>query len=78
MATNIIRSTQPRDGGRTILSAIGAGFTSFMKFLCTVSMARTCSMELGRLSKLSDGELAKLGLRRDEIVQHVFRNHMHE
>lgn len=49
-----------------------------MKFLCTISMARTCAMELGRLGKLSDAELAKLGLRRDEIVQHVFRNYMHE
>lgn len=78
MATNIIPSTGPRDAGKAALSRIGDGFAAVMKFLCTVSMARTCSMELGRLSKLSDGELANLGLRRDEIVQHVFRDHMHE
>jgi hypothetical protein len=78
MATSIIPTTRARDAGKALLSRIGDGLTAVMKFLCTISAARTCAMELGRLGKLSDAELAKLGLRRDEIVQHVFRNHMHE
>jgi hypothetical protein len=78
MATNIIPTTRPRDAGKAFLSRIGDGFAAVMRFLSALSAARSCARELERLSALSDSALARRGLRRDEIVQHVFRNHMHE
>jgi hypothetical protein len=49
-----------------------------MRFLCNLADARRCGEEAQRLMALSDAQLARRGLKRDEIVSYAFRNHMHE
>jgi uncharacterized protein YjiS (DUF1127 family) len=82
VATTIIQNAPQRDAGKGVLArigaGIGAGFAAVMRFLCDLSNARRYALEVERLTALSDAELARLGLRRDQIVQHVFRNNMHE
>jgi hypothetical protein len=82
VATTIIRNAPRRDAGKSVLARIGtataAGFAAVMRFLCDLSEARRCALELQRLTALSDAELARRGLRRDQIVHYVFRNPMHE
>jgi len=60
------------------LARIGAGFAQLMGFFHTVSNAHRCSLEAQRLMALSDDQLARHGLKRDEIVQHAFRTVMHQ
>ena len=78
MATTTLQTSSPRGVGRTILAVLKMGFAAVMRFLCDLSEARRCALELQRLTALSDAELARRGIRRDEIVSYVFRNHMHE
>jgi hypothetical protein len=82
VATTIIRNAPRRDPGKTVLARIGArigaGFAAVMRFLCDLSNARRCALELERLMSLSDAQLERRGLKRDEIVHYVFRNYMHE
>lgn len=78
MATTTIQTTPPRGAQGPVLGRIGAGFAAVMRFLCTLSNARRCAFEAERLMALSDAELKRRGLRRDEIVAYAFRNHMHE
>jgi len=78
VTTTTIRTTPPRDTGRAVLDRIGAGFTAVMRFLCDLSNARRCAAEVERLMALPDTELARLGVKRDEIVSYAFRHHMHE
>ena len=78
MATTTIRTTPLRDAGRAALAGIGAGFAAVMRFLCDLSSARRCALEVEQLMALSDAELARRGIRRGEIVSYVMRNHMHE
>jgi hypothetical protein len=82
VATTTIRTTPRRDAGKAVLAkigaGIGAGFAAAMRFLCDLSNARQCALEVERLMALSDAELARRGLKRDEIVRYVFRNYMHE
>ena len=81
MATTTIQ-TAPRAAGRAALATIGAamatGFSAVMRFLCDLSNANRCAAEVRHLMALPDAELARRGIRRDEIVYHAFRNHMHE
>jgi hypothetical protein len=82
VATTIIRNAPRRDPGKAVLArigaGIGAGFAAVMRFLCDLSNARRCALELERLTSLSDAQLERRGLKRDEIVHYVFRNYMHE
>jgi hypothetical protein len=78
VATTTIPATPLRDAGRAALARIGAGFAAVMRFLCDISAARRCALEVEELMGLSDAELARRGIRRAEIVSHVLRNHMHE
>ena len=82
MATTTIQIAPRRDAGRAALArigaGIGAGFAAVMRFLCDLSAARQFAAEVERLMALSDAELARRGLKRDEIVNYAFRNHMHE
>jgi hypothetical protein len=82
VATTIIQDAPRRDPGKGVVAkigaGIGAGFAAVMRFLCDISNARRCALELERLTSLSDAQLERRGLKRDEIVHHVFRNYMHE
>ena len=45
--------------------------------LCERSPAARCAEEAERLFELSDAELAKLGLTRDRVIHHAFRQYLH-
>jgi hypothetical protein len=75
MATTTITFRETLDGG---LARIRAGFGEVMAFFHTLSNAHECSLEAQRLMALSDAELARHGLRRDQVVQHAFRRIMHQ
>ena len=55
----------------SILSKIGAGFVAAMT---RVMEAQDRSPEVRRLEALSDIELAQMGLKRENIIRHVFRD----
>jgi hypothetical protein len=78
VATTTIPSTPLRDAGKAIAARIGAGFAAVMRFLCDLSNARQCAAEVQRLMALSDAELERRGLKRNEIVTYAFRNYMYE
>jgi hypothetical protein len=82
VATTTIQTAPRRDAGRAALArigaGIGAGFAAVMRFLCDLSAARRCAIEVEQLMALPDAELARRGLKRDEIVSYVLRSHMHE
>jgi hypothetical protein len=80
VATTIIRNAPRRDVGKAFLARIGAGIGAGFAavILRDLANARRSALEAERLTALSDAELARRGLRRDQIVQYVFRNTMHE
>jgi hypothetical protein len=59
------------------LAGIGARFMSGVKAISNASRGARCLREAERLSRLSDDELARRGLKRDQIVQHAFRSYLH-
>jgi hypothetical protein len=67
-----------RNTGRTALSRVRSAFGQLTGFLSALAEARRCALEAERLMALSDRQLARLGLKRGEIVQHVFHNHPHD
>ena len=82
MATTTIPSAPRHAAGRAVLARIGtrigAGFAAVMRFLCDLSAARRCAIEVEQLMAQSDAELARRGIRRGEIVSYVLRKHMHD
>lgn len=58
---------------RNSLSWPRAALESVISFLAETSQAMACAREAERLSRLSDTELYRLGVKRDEIIQHAFR-----
>ncbi|KJZ19902.1 DUF1127 domain-containing protein [Loktanella sp. S4079] len=61
-------SAQPQPG---ILSKIGATIASAFS---RIIEAQDRSDEVRRLNDMSDAQLAELGIKRNEIVRHVFRD----
>jgi uncharacterized protein YjiS (DUF1127 family) len=45
------------------------------RFLLKLSHAQDRTPTVNRMQRLSDDELAKMGLRREDIVSHVYRDH---
>jgi hypothetical protein len=78
VATTTMQTTPPRDAGRALLGRIGAGFAALMRFFGDFANARRCALEIERLMALSDAALARLGLRRDEIIAYAVRNHLRD
>lgn len=72
MATTITVRETPEAG----LARIRAGLGHVTAFFYTVWTAHQCSLEAQRLMALSDDELARHGLKRQDIVQHAFRRTM--
>ncbi|MDX1780942.1 MAG: hypothetical protein R3256_06445 [Thalassovita sp.] len=67
-ATNVsINKTGLRDRFEGFLAGISVGFTAYMD-----RIARTRQIEY--LNAKSDAELAKLGLKREDIPRYVFRD----
>jgi hypothetical protein len=58
---------QVRDGFGRALHGIGAGFEAFLT-------ARSRMHQIERLNAKSDEQLARMGLRREDIARHVFRD----
>ena len=56
------------------LAGLGRAFQSFFLALSVASTSDARLREMERLQALSDEELAKRGLTRDRIVNHVFRD----
>jgi hypothetical protein len=55
----------------SLLSKIGTGFVAVMT---RIMDAQDRSPEVRRLEALSDIELAEMGLKRADIIRHVFRD----
>jgi len=70
MATQDIHIETKRSG----LAGIGRALTTLWRILGGVESALARAHEIERLNALSDTELAKRGLRRNEIAHYVFRD----
>lgn len=58
---------------RSSLSWPRAVLESIISFMAQTSQAMDCAREAERLSRLSDAELYRLGVRRNEVIQYAFR-----
>ncbi|WP_293449006.1 DUF1127 domain-containing protein [Planktotalea sp.] len=65
----ILDYTAPQSSG--ILQRIGAGFKSAFNSMIE---GRMRSSEFEHYNSMSDDKLAKIGLRREDIARHVFRD----
>ena len=61
---------------RSALAPVLAAGRALYGVLVTASRAAQCAREAERLFGLSDAELARQGLRRDQIVQHAFKTYV--
>ncbi|GFE64018.1 DUF1127 domain-containing protein [Litoreibacter roseus] len=57
-----------------IFDGIGAFFRGLGRGLTMASAANARIAQMDRLNAKTDDELAKLGLRREDIVRHVFKD----
>lgn len=73
--TNSIASRTSGAGTRSVASLIAAPFKATGTLLIAVAsrQAERRAREIRDLNNLTDAELASRGLRRDDIVRHVFR-----
>lgn len=56
---------------------ITAPFRAVGNFLVAIMESNSRVQYVDRLNEMSDEQLAERGIKREEIVQHVFRDHMH-
>lgn len=61
---------------RSVFAPVAALGRGVYGLFATTAAALRCAREAERLFGLSDAELAKLGLRRDAIVQHAFSTYI--
>jgi uncharacterized protein YjiS (DUF1127 family) len=64
----------PREQG--FFAALGLNSEAVARFFRDYVHHRCRTDQIARLNKLSDAELAKIGIRRDQIVMHVFRDRL--
>lgn len=60
----------------SVFAGVAAVLGRAARYLAANSAGAKCAAEAQRLSRLSDAELAKMGLNRNGIVLHAFRNHI--
>ena len=74
-----IQTTSQATGGlaRRLLAAINGAAGRIGAVLVESSDLMRCSREAERLFQLSDAELAKLGIRRDGVVNHAFARYLY-
>ena len=65
--------TLPNTDPRNEFSWPRAALESIITFLSQTSQAMDCARDAERLLRLSDVELYRLGVKRDEVIQHAFR-----
>lgn len=68
--------TLAKAGPRNEFSGPRAALEWIISFLAQTSQAMGCAREAERLSRLSDAELYRLGVKRDEVIQYAFRGFM--
>lgn len=68
-----ISQSQPN----SVLAAIGDFFMSLFNAVDLAASANARVVTMERLNAKSDAELAKMGLRREDIARHVFRDIYH-
>ncbi|MFY0632441.1 MAG: DUF1127 domain-containing protein [Vannielia sp.] len=56
------------------MARVGAGFNAVFTGLVAMAEANPRMKAVNRLSAMSDEELAARGLKREDIVRHVFRD----
>ncbi len=61
----------------SILSRIGEVLAGFGRAVFTARAAEARVHEMERLMAKSDAELVEIGLRREDIARHVFRDILH-
>ncbi len=60
--------------GGSILRGLAAPFVAIGNFLVAISEGNSRLAEVKQLNALSDVQLAQRGLKREDIVRHVFRD----
>ncbi|WP_254695308.1 DUF1127 domain-containing protein [Oceanicola sp. D3] len=58
----------------SFMARVGAGFDRVLSALVSLAEANPRMKAVSRLSAMSDEELAARGLKREDIVRHVFRD----
>jgi hypothetical protein len=64
--------TMPHYAKTSLLGLIGYGLHSAFRTLSEASHGIRCAREAQRLSALSDLDLARMGIRRDQIFERAF------
>ncbi len=62
---------------RPVLARLGATALRFMTAFASASHAARCAREAERLFALSDAELARRGMTRDQIIHRAFGPYLH-
>lgn len=62
---------------RALLAGAGTALSRLFDTLAGASAAARCAREAERLFALSDAELARRGLTRDQIIHHAFRRYLY-
>lgn len=76
MTTQINSAATAQPLAKSLLNAFLAGAGHVVDVLADASHGARCAREAERLFALSDAELAKRGLRRDQVITHAFRSYM--
>ena len=63
--------------GSDLLGKLFVPFAALWRGMIAVAQANSRVKEIEALSKLSDKQLAKRGIRREDIVHHVFADRLH-
>jgi uncharacterized protein YjiS (DUF1127 family) len=58
----------------SILQVLAAPFVAIGKVLIAIGEANSRAQQVQRLQDMSDAELAALGIKREEIAHHVFKD----
>lgn len=66
-----------RTGVTAMLNTVGGSFSKLSEFLMVNSTGYRCLETANRLNALSDADLARRGIKRDDIVRHAFQGFMH-
>jgi uncharacterized protein YjiS (DUF1127 family) len=74
MADQTFHITDTDGAGRRLLNALRGLGLGVLRTFESIGTARTRMAEIERLHNMSDAELAAIGVKRDEIVQYVFRD----
>lgn len=76
MSTTTVFTTAPAPAPR-VFALVTRAMAALGRALIVLTEAQSRSSEIERLSALSDGQLAAMGLSRERIVHHVFRDRIH-